>query len=172
MKFKFKNIYITRIKDKGSEEETHSVQANEAKRKDLLALKNVIDHNKEIFQSKVNRNKFNQIKNKQLLEQEKKEIKDRGENPNFYMPRKIKLDEFEEQRQRFEEEQELNKQQIVKKILTENQNLEKKKVLYPNLFNINLKPLKQAAEKDKGDVQLLAKLATSMGIADENVIYF
>ena len=42
---------------------------------------------------------------------------------------------------KFKEEQEKNTQEIVKKILKENENIDKKRKKYPNLFNINLKPL-------------------------------
>jgi hypothetical protein len=44
---------------------------------------------------------------------------------------------------KFEEEQERNRQEIVKKLLQEDQVVEKKKKLYPNLFNINLKPIQK-----------------------------
>ncbi len=123
-------------------EENSFIQSSEAKKKDLLNLKHTIDHNKEILQTQVSKNQFIEKRNKETLEKEKKEILERGENPNFYIPRKIKLDEFERQKQKFENEQRINKQQIAKKILNENQNLEKKKKMYPNLFNINLKPIK------------------------------
>jgi len=44
---------------------------------------------------------------------------------------------------KFEEEQDRNRQEIVKKLLQEDQVVEKKKKLYPNLFNINLKPIQK-----------------------------
>jgi hypothetical protein len=86
------------MREKDSQEETQFVQTAESKRKDLLNLKHVVDHNKEMFQSKVVKNKFLQEKNKASLEEEKREILERGQNPNFYIPRKIKLQEAEEQR--------------------------------------------------------------------------
>lgn len=42
----------------------------------------------------------------------------------------------------FEYQQELNTRQIIEKLLKEKNNIEKTIKLYPNLFNINLKPLK------------------------------
>jgi hypothetical protein len=89
---------MIRMKDKGSQEEVQYVQTVDSKRKDLLNLKHVVDHNKEMFQSKVVKNKFVQERNKALLEEEKREIIERGENPNFYIPRKIKMQEVEDQR--------------------------------------------------------------------------
>lgn len=150
------------MKDKRLNEENQFFSQMDAKRKDLIGLKNTIDHNKEIFQAKVNKNKFMEQKNKEMLLEQKNEIIQRGENPNFFIPRKIKLDEFDRikkyfilkkpslfiylisilKKRKFEEEQIHNTQEIVKKILKENQNLEKKKKLYPNLFNLNTsKPL-------------------------------
>ena len=67
----------------------------ENKRKNILKLKQTIDHNKEILQAKVNKNRYNEIKNNQLLIQQKNSIIERGENPNFLIPRQLKMEEFE-----------------------------------------------------------------------------
>lgn len=79
---------------KTNEELAYNANA-ELKRKELINLKNTIDHNKEIFQAKVNKKKFMDIKNQQLLLEQKNAILERGENPNFFMPRKIKMEEAE-----------------------------------------------------------------------------
>ena len=93
---------------------------------------------------------------------------------------------------KFEENQINNTQNIVKKILKEDSILEKKKRLYPNLFNIQ-KPLKpivnlnfyvnffyfliliffnfQNKDKDKKDLKSLARLASTLGVSSENVSY-
>ena len=129
------------MKTKRAEEETQYLIEMEAKRKNLLNLKQTVDHNKEMFQAKVNKKKFTEAKNKQTLIEQKNEILQRGENPNFFIPRKLKMEQVEKEKKRFKEDQDKNTQEIVKKILKENENIEKKKKLYPNLFNINLKPL-------------------------------
>lgn len=159
---------LRQMKEKSSLEENQAVQGAEIKRNDLLGLKHTIDHNKEMLQSKSNKKRFEDMKKEELLEREKKEIEDRGENPNFYIPRKLKLEEVENQKIRFELDQEKNRKEIVKKILSENQNMERKKVLYPNLFNINLKPLKPKQD-DKYTARAIAKLATSIGVSDDQI---
>ena len=83
------------MKDKKKVEEKDFASYSEAKRKDLINLKHTIDHNKEIFQAKVNKKKYNDEKSKQALIDETNEIIERGENPNFFIPRKIKLEEYE-----------------------------------------------------------------------------
>jgi hypothetical protein len=132
---------LREMKTKRAEEETQYLIEMEAKRKNLLNLKQTVDHNKEMFQAKVNKKKFTEAKNKQTLIEQKNEILQRGENPNFFIPRKLKMEQVEKEKKRFKEDQDKNTQEIVKKILRENENIEKKKKLYPNLFNINLKPL-------------------------------
>ncbi len=96
---------------------------------------------------------------------------------------------------KFQLEQFKNTQEIVKKILKENENIEKKKKLYPNLFNINLKPINKDTlvinffiwykihlsfnynfnqnviefEREKTDLTKLGKIASTLGYSEENV---
>jgi hypothetical protein len=86
------------MKSKRAEEESQYITEMEIKRKNLLDLKNIIDHNKEMFQAKVNKNKFNDAKEKQELDDQKYEIQQRGENPNFFIPRKLKMQQFEKEK--------------------------------------------------------------------------
>lgn len=86
------------MKSKRAEEESQYIIEMEIKRKNLLDLKNTIDHNKEMFQAKVNKNKFNDAKEKQELDDQKYEIQQRGENPNFFIPRKLKMQQFEKEK--------------------------------------------------------------------------
>ena len=64
------------------------------KRKSLLQLKQTIDHNKEIFRVKNNKNEFMNRKKLEALNSEKSLILGRGENPDFYIPRRQKMEEF------------------------------------------------------------------------------
>ena len=47
------------MKEKKQNEEKEMMQNAESKRKELINLKHTIDHNKEMFQAKVNKNKYN-----------------------------------------------------------------------------------------------------------------
>lgn len=86
------------MKTKRAEEESQYLVEMEAKRKNLLGLKHTIDHNKEMFQAKVNKNKFNEAKERQELNDQKNEIQQRGENPNFFIPRKLKMEQVEKEK--------------------------------------------------------------------------
>jgi hypothetical protein len=83
------------MKNKKNNDENAFISTTENKRKDVLRLKEVIDHNKEQLQTKANKNRINELKNQQMLIEEKNKIIERGENPNFFIPRKIKLEELE-----------------------------------------------------------------------------
>lgn len=83
------------MKEKKAEEESNFGSATELKRKELINLKNKIDHNREMFQAKLNKKKFLEMKQNQELLEEKNQILQRGENPDFYIPRKLKLEEIE-----------------------------------------------------------------------------
>jgi hypothetical protein len=132
------------MKEKKVDTESQGSSAIDLKRKEVLNLKSKIDHNREMFQAKINKKKFLEMKKNEALAEEKNLILQRGENPNFFIPRRQKLEEYESAKKKFEQEQMNERQEIVKKLLNEKENVEKKKKLYPNLFNINLKPIKEA----------------------------
>jgi hypothetical protein len=87
------NIY--RLKEKKLGEENESLSANEIKRKELLKLKSTIDQNREIFQARINKKKYMDAKKNEELLEERRQILERGENPEFFIPRKLKLEEYE-----------------------------------------------------------------------------
>ena len=80
------------MKEKKTVEETSFTAQMDTKRKKLLNLKDTIDHNKELFQAKVNKNKYMEEMSRKLLLEQKNAIQERGENPNFFLPRKLKMD--------------------------------------------------------------------------------
>lgn len=82
------------MKEKKEMQEIRAQGDMEKKRQSLLQLKTTLDHNKEVLRAKVNKNSF--IKKKQLdaLNLEKSVILGRGENPDFYIPRRQKMEEF------------------------------------------------------------------------------
>ncbi len=91
----FLNQTLREFKSKKEAAEASFTEDFEAKKKSLLNLKQTIDHNKEIFQAKVNKNRFDEVKSKQRLVEEKNAILARGENPNFFIPRQKKMEEAE-----------------------------------------------------------------------------
>jgi hypothetical protein len=52
-----------------------------------------MDHNKEVLRVKLNKQHFAQIKQDKTLNTEKNQILERGENPDFYIPRRQKMEE-------------------------------------------------------------------------------
>lgn len=83
------------MKEKKFGEQNENQQNFEQRRKDILNLKQTIDQNREIYQAKLNKKKFLETKRKEELEEEKKRIIERGENPNFFIPRKQKIEDYE-----------------------------------------------------------------------------
>ena len=63
----------------------------------IFKIKKFIHVSTDEVYGSINKNKFNEMNKKEMLKKEVQEIIDRGENPNFYIPRKIKLEEFEKQ---------------------------------------------------------------------------
>ena len=92
---KYLNQTIRELNHQKELEEKSYNDEFEVKKKDLLNLKQTIDHNREIFQAKVNKKKYQEAKDKQMLVEQTKEILERGENPNFFIPRQKKMDEAE-----------------------------------------------------------------------------
>ena len=83
------------MKDKQMVDDLSVNNEIEAKRKGLIALKQTLDHNREILQAKVNKKHFNDAKRREEILAEQKLILERGENPNFFVPRKIRMEETE-----------------------------------------------------------------------------
>lgn len=57
-----------------------------------------------------------------------------GQNGLFYMLRKEKNEKLEQMQKRFAEQQELNRVAIVEKILKEENEMDRKRKLYPELY--------------------------------------
>lgn len=69
--------------------------------------------------------------------------------------------------------QKKNTEEIVKKILKENSNIEKKKQLYPDLFNTRKVKLPDTTEYDmKKSFRTFKNLANKVGYSEEEVNYF
>ena len=91
-----------------------------------------------------------------LLEAQKREqesIDDQGQNGLFYMLRKQKNDKLEQMQQRFAEQQEINRLQIVEKILKEENEKERKRRLYPEFYKKSSAISSSASVKQQERVQ-------------------
>ena len=182
----------------------------EAKRKELINLKQHIDHNKEMMQARVNKKRFEEEQKARQLQDEFKQIAERGENPHFFIPRRLKLEEIEKQKsyagfdsyhnqrqntfnikilyflfnysRKFEEEKAKNTQEIIKKLVREEEIMEKKLKRYPVLFaktagEKTITEVTAAAagdldgrvKRDRANLSKLNQLAYVMGFVDENV---
>ena len=82
------------MKEKKETGELKTQGLMDKKRKSLLQLKNTLDHNKEMLRAKLNKQKFDDRKKNDELEKEKSLILARGENPDFYIPRRQKMEDF------------------------------------------------------------------------------
>ncbi len=72
-----------------------------------------------------------------LLNAQKREqqsIDNQGQNGLFYMLRKQKNDKLEQMQKRFSEQQELNRLDIIEKLLKEENEKERKRRLYPEFY--------------------------------------
>ena len=67
-------------------------------------------------------------------QQEQQAMENAGQNGLFYMLRKEKNEKLEQMQKRFAEQQELNRLAIVEKILKEENEMDRKRKLYPELY--------------------------------------
>jgi hypothetical protein len=82
------------MKEKKEVQDLRAQGEMDKKRQSLLQLKQTIDHNKDVLRAKVSKNQFMEKKKLQSLNNEKSLILGRGENPDFYIPRRQKMEEF------------------------------------------------------------------------------
>jgi hypothetical protein len=156
------------MKEKKQADEIKLQAEMDKKRKDLLQLKAKLDHNSEVLRARYVKKQVDEKQRNEIVQSEKNQIQERGENPEFYMIRKQKMEEYE----RLKESQCLlekqNRNEIVKKISKENELMKKKKQLYPNLFDMK-KPYVQPTveEQLKKSYKKLKQIADTYDIVDE-----
>ncbi len=86
---------------------------------------------------------------------EQQSIEDQGQNGLFYMLRKQKNEKLEQMQQRFSEQQEINRLQIVEKILKEENEKERKRRLYPEFYK------KQSAVSSSAPIKQQERVQTT-----------
>ena len=78
-------------------------------------------------------------------QREQQTIESEGQNGLFYMLRKQKNEKLEQMQQRFAEQQEVNRLAIVEKILKEENEMERKRKLYPEMYKSPNKTISTAS---------------------------
>jgi hypothetical protein len=158
------------MKEKKEADDLRLQAEMDRKRKDLLQLKAKLDHNSEVLRARYVKKQVDEKQKNEILKFEKNEIQERGENPEFYMIRKQKMEEYEKLKEAHLMLERQNRTEIVKKISKENELMQKKKQLYPNLFDIK-KPFLQptAEEKLQKSYRKLKQIADTCDLSDEEM---
>ncbi|CAF3341792.1 unnamed protein product [Rotaria sp. Silwood1] len=119
--------------EKRNEEEASRVET-ERKIKSLLNLRNAIERNKDTLTIQVAQKRAQERDLRDAQKREQQVIDNEGQNGLFYMLRKQKNEKLEQMQKRFSEQQDLNRLVIVDKILKEENEKERKRRLYPELY--------------------------------------
>ncbi|CAF3364149.1 unnamed protein product [Rotaria sp. Silwood1] len=119
--------------EKRNEEEASRVET-ERKIKSLLNLRNAIERNKDTLTIQVAQKRAQERDLRDAQKREQQVIDNEGQNGLFYMLRKQKNEKLEQMQKRFSEQQDLNRLVIVDKILKEENEKERKRKLYPELY--------------------------------------
>ena len=125
--------------EKRNEEEASRVET-ERKIKSLLNLRNAIERNKDAISIKLAQKRAQERDSQDAKKREQQSIETEGQNGLFYMLRKERNDKLEQMQKRFADQQEQNRLVIVNKILKEENEKERKRKLYPELYKTNTKP--------------------------------
>ncbi|XP_075045701.1 cilia- and flagella-associated protein 74 isoform X2 [Mixophyes fleayi] len=118
---------MTRVHEKETEKEKKSREDLEKRMQAVLSLKNNISLNRENLRVIESRNKAQaaMAKKKELLEKEA--VLARGGDVTKFIIHQKRLQEFEKQKKEFEESQKIRKQEIISRILKEEDGQEKQK---------------------------------------------
>ncbi|CAF4143517.1 unnamed protein product [Rotaria socialis] len=131
-----------KIRTEKRNEEEASRADTEKKIKSLLNLRNAIERNKDTLSIQTAQKRAQERDVRDAKKREQRSIEDEGQNGLFYMLRKQKNEKLEEMQKRFAEQQDANRLAIVDKILKEENEKERKRRLYPELYKSTMnKPL-------------------------------
>ncbi|CAF0925164.1 unnamed protein product [Adineta ricciae] len=125
--------------EKRNEEEASRAET-ERKIKSLLNLRNAIERNKDAITIKLAQKRAQERDSQDAKKREQQSIETEGQNGLFYMLRKERNEKLEQMQKRFADQQEQNRLVIVNKILKEENEKERKRKLYPELYKSNTKP--------------------------------
>ncbi|CAF2035947.1 unnamed protein product [Rotaria magnacalcarata] len=123
-----------KIRTEKRNEEEASRADTEKKIKSLLNLRNAIERNKDTLSIQTAQKRAQERDVRDAQKREQRSIEEEGQNGLFYMLRKQKNEKLEEMQKRFAEQQDANRLAIVDKILKEENEKERKRRLYPELY--------------------------------------
>ncbi|CAF0939278.1 unnamed protein product [Rotaria sordida] len=123
-----------KVRTEKRNEEDASRAETERKIKSLLNLRNAIERNKDTLTIQTAQKRAQERDLRDAQKREQQSIDNEGQNGLFYMLRKQKNEKLEQMQKRFAEQQDLNRLVIVDKILKEENEKERKRRLYPELY--------------------------------------
>ncbi|CAF1061820.1 unnamed protein product, partial [Didymodactylos carnosus] len=123
-----------KVRDEKRLEEERSRNDMERKIKSLLNLRDAIEHNKDTLTVQTAQKRALIKEQDEILKKEQNDIENQGQNALFYLLRKQKNDQLKQIQQKFEEQQELNRLDIVDKLLKEQNEIGRKRKLYPEYY--------------------------------------
>ncbi|MGH0159295.1 UNVERIFIED_CONTAM: hypothetical protein FKN15_037223 [Acipenser sinensis] len=157
----------SRIHQKEIENELRSREEMERRTQAVLSLKTKITATKENIRAMQARDQAKAAVQKEEERRIRESVRREGGDVTKYMYQQKRLQEFERQKQAFEEQKKSRKVEILSKILQEEAQMEKRKKLLPDLFPKMQKSQDFMPESGKPSDKLLQYLEMTYGEADD-----
>ncbi|XP_041129939.1 cilia- and flagella-associated protein 74-like isoform X2 [Polyodon spathula] len=157
----------SRIHQKETEKELRSREEMERRTQAVLSLKSKITATKENIRAMQAHDQAKAAVQKEEERRIRESVRREGGNVTKYMYQQKRLQEFERQKQAFEEQKKSRKVEILSKILQEEAQMEKRKKLLPDLFPKMQKSQDFMPESGKPSDKLLQYLEMTYGEADD-----
>ncbi|MGH0160026.1 UNVERIFIED_CONTAM: hypothetical protein FKN15_050724, partial [Acipenser sinensis] len=157
----------SRIHQKETENELRSREEMERRTQAVLSLKTKITATKENIRAMQSRDQAKAAVQKEEERRIRESVRREGGDVTKYMYQQKRLQEFERQKQAFEEQKKSRKVEILSKILQEEAQMEKRKKLLPDLFPKMQKSQDFMPESGKPSDKLLQYLEMMYGEADD-----
>ncbi|XP_041099985.1 cilia- and flagella-associated protein 74-like, partial [Polyodon spathula] len=157
----------SRIHQKETEKELRSREEMERRTQAVLSLKSKITATKENICAMQARDQAKAAVQKEEERRIRESVRREGGDVTKYMYQQKRLQEFERQKQAFEEQKKSRKVEILSKILQEEAQMEKRKKLLPDLFPKMQKSQDFMPESGKPSDKLLQYLEMTYGEADD-----
>ncbi|XP_041128789.1 cilia- and flagella-associated protein 74-like isoform X4 [Polyodon spathula] len=158
---------MSRIHQKETEKELRSREEMERRTQAVLSLKSKITATKENICAMQARDQAKAAVQKEEERRIRESVRREGGDVTKYMYQQKRLQEFERQKQAFEEQKKSRKVEILSKILQEEAQMEKRKKLLPDLFPKMQKSQDFMPESGKPSDKLLQYLEMTYGEADD-----
>ncbi|MGH0147032.1 UNVERIFIED_CONTAM: hypothetical protein FKN15_060852, partial [Acipenser sinensis] len=156
-----------KIHQKETENELRSREEMERRTQAVLSLKTKITATKENIRAMQARDQAKAAVQKEEERRIRESVRREGGDVTKYMYQQKRLQEFERQKQAFEEQKKSRKVEILSKILQEEAQMEKRKKLLPDLFPKMQKSQDFMPESGKPSDKLLQYLEMMYGEADD-----